>query len=139
MARVFWDTNLFIYLLEEHAVFADQVAQLRERMVARGDQLYTSALTVGEILAKPPGGDPTRERYLAFFRHPAITVTPFDLAAATIYGEIRRDRSVTAPDAIQLACAASAKANLFITNDARLSRRIVPGIDFVVSLSRAPI
>ena len=35
MARVFWDTNLFIYLLEEHPVFADQVTELRRRMVER--------------------------------------------------------------------------------------------------------
>jgi len=108
-------------------------------MVARGDQLYTSTLTVGEVLAKPPADDSIRERYLAFFRHPSITVTPFDLTAAAVYGDIRRDRSVAAPDAIQLACAAAGGTDLFITNDARLSRKTVNGIDFIVSLNRVPI
>jgi len=139
LAKIFWDTNLFIYLLEENPVFADQVAQLRARMIARGDRLYTSTLTVGEILAKPPAGDRTSQRYLDFFRNPAITVTPFDLPAAMVYGELRRDRTIAPADAIQLACAAAAGTSLFITNDARLSRRVVPGIDFIVSLAKVPI
>lgn len=139
MVKVFWDTNLFIYLLEENPVFSDQVAQLRARMITRRDRLYTSTLTVGEILAKPPTGDKTSQRYLDFFRNPAITITPFDFDAATIYGDLRRDRSLTPPDAIQLACAAAAGTNLFITNDGRLSRQVVPGIDFIVGLARVPI
>jgi predicted nucleic acid-binding protein len=139
MAKVFWDTNLFIYLLEENPVFCDQVTQLRARMLTRGDRLYTSTLTVGEILAKPPAGDRTAQRYLDLFRSPAITVTPFDFHAAAIYSRLRRDRALRPPDAIQLACAAAAAANLFITNDTRLSHRLVPGIDFIVSLARVPI
>ena len=139
MAKIFWDTNLFIYLLEENPVFCDQVAQLRARMITRGDRLYTSTLTVGEVLAKPPAGDPRRQRYLDFFRNPAIIVTPFDLSAAATYGDLRRDRNVSPADAIQLACAAAAGTNLFITNDARLSRQVVTGVDFIVGLGRVPI
>ncbi len=53
LAKVFWDTNLFIYLFERHPVFAERVEQLRRRMLSRADQLCTSALTVGEILVEP--------------------------------------------------------------------------------------
>ena len=53
MAKIFWDTSLFIYLFEEHPAFGDQVAQIRRRMLARGDRLFTSALTLGEILVEP--------------------------------------------------------------------------------------
>ena len=52
---------------------------------------------------------------------------------------IRRDPALKAPDAIQLACAASAGIDLFITNDERLSQRTVRGIHFITSLSRSPI
>ena len=52
MTRVFWDTNLFVYLLEGGA-FAARVRALRARMLERGDQLVTSALTLGELLVKP--------------------------------------------------------------------------------------
>ena len=41
------------------------------------------------------------------------------------------------PDAIQLACAAAAAIDLFITNDDRLSRKHVPEVKFVTSLERA--
>jgi predicted nucleic acid-binding protein len=43
------------------------------------------------------------------------------------------------PDAIQLACAAAASVDLFITNDERLRVKHVDGIQFIVPLSRAPL
>ena len=47
MSRVFWDTNLFVYLVEDRGERAEQVAALRRRMIERGDELLTSALTLG--------------------------------------------------------------------------------------------
>jgi len=135
LAKIFWDTNLFIYLFEEHPAFVGRVDELRRRMLARGDRLYTSALTVGEILV---GVEEAAERYQAFFQSPAVTVVPFDLRAAANYGRIRQDRGIARPDAIQLACAAAAEMNLFVTNDDRLSRKVVGGIDFITSLELAP-
>jgi len=141
MANVFWDTNLFIYLFERNPQFAERVVEIRKNMLARGDRLCTSSLTVGEILVKPAaeGQRSLLERYRSFFQHPAITVIPFDLKAAGIYAEIRRDRSISRPDAIQLACAAAAEVDLFITNDERLSGKVAPGVKFVTSLARAPL
>jgi predicted nucleic acid-binding protein len=63
---------------------------------------------------------------------------PFDLKAAKIYAALRCDRSLRAPDAMQLACAASVGVDLFITNDARLHSMQVPGIQFIVPLDRSP-
>ena len=53
MSKIFWDTNLFIYLLEDKGELAEHVVSLRERMIERHDELLTSALTLGEILVKP--------------------------------------------------------------------------------------
>jgi hypothetical protein len=53
MSRVFWDTHLFIYLFEDYGPLSKATAALRTKMLARGDQLLTSALTLGEILVKP--------------------------------------------------------------------------------------
>ena len=47
MSRIFWDTNLFIYLFEDAGERADRVAALRQRMLERGDQLFASTLTLG--------------------------------------------------------------------------------------------
>ena len=51
--------------------------------------------------------------------------------------EIRRDRSIRAPDTIQLACASAAGTDLFITNDDRLSKKNIRGIQFIQSLEKA--
>lgn len=136
MTRVFWDTNLFIYLFEGGA-FGPAVKRLRSRMETRGDQLLTSALTLGEVLVLPlRSGEMEAERYEAAVRSTA-TIVPFDDRAGRLYAGIRQDRSIKAPDAIQLACAAAAGADLFITNDDRLSSRAVPGVKFITSLDRA--
>lgn len=136
MTRVFWDTNLFVYLLEG-GVFAPRVRELRSRMLERGDQLVTSALTLGEILVKPSAfGEAVVRDFETTIRQLA-SIVPFDLGAAPRYATIRADRAIKAPDAIQLACAASVDVDLFITNDDRLSRKHVPGVKFITSLERA--
>ncbi len=141
MAKIFWDTNLFIYLFEDHPVLARKVADLRRRMLSRGDRLYTSALAVGEVLVKPVATNQTAlaERYLHFFESPALEVLPFDRPAAAIYARIRQDRGIGRSDAVQLACAAAGEMDLFLTNDSRLSRKLVPGIQFIASLDTAPL
>jgi hypothetical protein len=55
----------------------------------------------------------TAVRYERFLSSPGVQLVSFDRDAARI----------RPPDAIQLSCSATAGANLFITNDARLSQR----------------
>ena len=138
MSRVFWDTNLFIYLMEGTGADAESVVALRQRMIERGDELLTSTLTLGELLVKPVemGDDGLRDSYLQAM-HDGVSVLSFDTQAALRFAAIRNDRSIRAPDAIQLACAAVAGTDLFITSDDRLSRKNVPGIGFIQSLQRA--
>jgi uncharacterized protein len=137
VARVFWDTNLFIYLVEAKGLHV-RVGDLRRTMLARGDELLTSALTLGELLVKPKaeGADHLARSYEQLLTS-AATVLPFDAGSARRFAEIRARKAVKVPDAIQLACAASASVDLFITNDDRLSRLVVPGIQFISSLERA--
>jgi predicted nucleic acid-binding protein len=140
MSRVFWDTNLFIYLFEDYGPLSKAAVQLRSRMLDRGDQLLTSTLTLGEILVKPTE---RRDSELCRKYERAISTTAtmiaFDLKAAKLYAALRSERSLKAPDAIQLACAASANVDLFVTNDERLQGKRIEGIQFIVPLGRAPI
>jgi predicted nucleic acid-binding protein len=140
MSRIFWDTNLFIYLLEGRGSLFEQVKNLRRAMLSRGDQLLTSALTLGEVLVKPiEQGDEELARKYSEAISTASSTIAFDTSAAKIYAALRSDRSLRAPDAIQLACAAVAGVDLFITNDARLHSKQVEGIQFIVPLARAPL
>ena len=138
MSRVFWDTNLFIYLIEDYGDLSERAVTLRKRMLSRSDQLYTSALTLGEVLVKPAevGSEHLRQKYEAAIVTGSIVI-PFSVETARIYASIRRDRDIRPPDAIQLACAAHARVDLFVTNDERLSEKTIPGIQFVTSLSRS--
>ena len=140
MSRIFWDTNLFIYLIEDYGELSERVVKIRERMLKRGDELYTSTLTLGEILVKPL--DENREELAADYElalTSAAVVIPFDRTASRSFATIRRDRSVKPPDAIQLACASQVSTDLFITNDGRLSDKVVAGVQFITSLAHAVV
>jgi predicted nucleic acid-binding protein len=140
MSRIFWDTNLFIYLFEDYGALSKATTELRKKMLARGDQLLTSTLTLGEILVKPVerGDMALCAKYEAAITTSAV-VLPFDTKAAKVYASLRCDRALRAPDAVQLACGAAAGIDLFVTNDHRLHGRQVDGIQFIVPLERVPI
>lgn len=140
MSRIFWDTNLFIYLWEDYGALSQAVEELRKKMLRRGDQLVTSTLTLGEILVKPTGAGNTAlcRKYEEAISSAALLV-PLDARVANIYSSIRRDRFLKAPDVIQLASAASVGADLFIAKDGHLRGKHVPGIQFIVALDRVPI
>lgn len=141
MSRIFFDTNLFIYLFEDFGALGGRVAEILGRMAERNDQLVTSTLTLGEVLVKPmeKGDTALARKYEAAIHSPDVRLVPFDAKAAVRYAHIRKDRTIRSPDAIQLACAASVESDLFITSDENLTRKNIPGIQFIVSLGTAPI
>ena len=53
MSKVFLDTNIFIYLIEDRGAWGKKSEALLERMTLRQDEVYTSSLTLGEVLVKP--------------------------------------------------------------------------------------
>ncbi len=139
MSRIFWDSNLFVYLIEDDGPRGEKVAKIRERMIDRGDELCTSTMTLGEVLVKPIqlGRKDLVERYEQALTSGSVLMVPFDAGSARTYSFVRQDRSIRSPDAVQLSCAAHARCDMFITNDDRLSRKTVPGIQFIVPLEKA--
>ena len=141
MSRIFLDSNLFIYHLEDLGPRGNRANFIFERLSNRNDTILTSTLTVGEVLVKPirTGNRTLEAKYKDLLREPEVKVLSFDRAAGEIFARIRQDRAIKAPDAIQSATAASAGCDLFITNDDRLTAAHVPGIQFIVSMDRAPV
>ena len=88
-----------------------------ERTADRKDQLITSALTLAEVLAKPLAEQDyaLADRYERTLISPGVMLRSFDRSCARIYAQLRGDKSIKAPDAMQLACAAAAGCDLFIT------------------------
>ena len=137
MSLIFWDSMLFVYLVEQQQEFSGRVSEIRQRMLARKDRLCTSALTLGELLAAPYSRNDLS--WLIFIEHalsrPHVETIPFTDETAEHFARVRADRSISPADAIQLACAAQAGVDLFLTNDRRLARKAVPGIQFIADLS----
>jgi len=78
------------------------VAEILERIIERGDQLCTSVLTLGELLVKPiEQGRPEDRQVLEDALTTHADLIPFDRAAAVVYAQIRQDRGVKPPDAVQ--------------------------------------
>jgi predicted nucleic acid-binding protein len=141
MSRVFLDTNIFIYLIEDEGEFGRKAMELVERLTTRRDLVYTSTLTLGEVLTQPLSQGDLRlaELYEEKLGSPGVHLLDFDRVAARNYARIRLDRSIKAPDAMQLSMAAAARCDLFVTNDERLSRKVVDGIQFIAGLDRVPV
>lgn len=136
MTLVFWDTMLFIYLLQGDSEFSDRVARLRRSSLERGDQICTSALALGEVLAGVYR-DKTHEdadRVRAGILAGGVKILPFDGTASDIFGRIRAAHRTAAADSIHLACAAVAGVDLFLTGDEKLLKLKIPGIKFMGGL-----
>lgn len=136
MSLIYWDTMLFVYLLEEHLEYGKRVQQIAERISERGDRVCTSVFAVGEVLTGPAkAGKPDMvNQLLEEFQNPRIELMGYTLATAKRYAEIRGAYRVTPADAIHLATAAEAGASLFLTHDRRLSKLVIPGIAFIAGL-----
>ncbi|MGA2249009.1 type II toxin-antitoxin system VapC family toxin [Terracidiphilus sp.] len=140
MSNIFWDTMLFAYLLEGHPDHAVRVRGLLSRAHRRGDRLYTSYLALGEVMAgagkspKPNAPESVREALIQM----GFSFLPFDAGAVVPFSKLRSKERIKAPDAIHLACAASAGIDLFLTGDKQLVKLDVPGIQFIVDFN-API
>lgn len=136
MSRIYWDSMLFIYWLENNPVFAKRVATIQTRMQQRHDQLITSAFTVGEVLAGAYRRNVSHQadEIRGLLLSVVSEVVPFTVDAADRYARIRGTLGLTPADAIHLACAATAGTDLFLTNDKALVGKIIPGIQFIAGL-----
>ena len=136
MSRVYWDSMLFIYWLEDHPQYAKQVDAIHSRMKQRQDRLITGAFTFGEVLAGTyrKGRAELADQFRTLLRSVVAEIVPFTVETAEHYARIRGALGTTPADAIHLASAAQAGADLFLTNDKSLVGKIIPGIQFIAML-----
>jgi predicted nucleic acid-binding protein len=136
MSRIYWDTMLFIYWLEDHPRYGGRVRQIFDSMRDRQDQLCTSSFAVGETLVgfHKRGAIEIASRVGCFFQQDTVQVIPYTLEMADLYAGIRARKGISSADAIHLACAASVGTDLFLTNDKNLVGKVIPGIQFIAGL-----
>jgi predicted nucleic acid-binding protein len=137
MSRIYWDTMLFIYLLEDHPVFSPRTRELLERAYKRGDSLYTSYLALGEMMAgasKSPHPK-TAAAVAEIIQEMGFTFLPFDGGAVAPFSALRSQQKLKVADSVHLACAASVGVDLYLTGDTDLFKLDVPGIQFIADFN----
>ena len=136
MSRIYWDPMLFIYWLEDHPTHAARIEELHEQIQRRSDTLCTSIFSVGEILTGlyRQGDEVAATSTREILRPPLVELIPFTAETTEHFARIRAVNHVSPADAIHLASAAQSGVNLFLTNDRRLSKLAVRGIDFIAGL-----
>ena len=137
MSRVYWDSMLFIYLIEANPQYAPRVKAIYEEMLRRRDTLCTSVFTLGEVLTGPRkvGAHAVVDRVRQFFLNDAnLQLLPFTIETSDRYSVIRATTGAKSADAIHLASAADAGVELLITHDKTLQRLTIPGIHFITGL-----
>jgi predicted nucleic acid-binding protein len=138
VSRIFWDSNIFIYLFELHPIWGAPIQGMRQRMLNRKDELVTSWVTVSEVQVQPYklGRTDLCQLYKESIVRSA-RLLPFAEQAADAFVSIRA-LGVSSTDAIQLACASAAGTDLFVTNDKKLHGLKIPNINFITSVDRVP-
>ncbi len=137
MSRIFWDTMLFIYLLEDHPKFAGRAREILDRSYQRNDSLFTSYLALGELMAGAGKSQApqTADQVTRVIHEMGFSLLPFDEGAVAPFGLLRSKHKVKIADAVHLACASSAGIDLYLTADTNLFRLDVPGIQFIANFN----
>ena len=136
MSRVYWDTTLFIYLIEATPGYFKRVRLIHDQILKRGDELCTSVFTFGEVLTgmRKRNDQVGMKALREFMLSDEVTILPFTVEVADRYSSIRAGSRVSQADGIHLASASEAGIDLFFTNDDHLRKQNVPGIKFFADL-----
>ncbi|HEY6488163.1 MAG: PIN domain-containing protein [Terracidiphilus sp.] len=137
MSRIFWDSMIAIYLLEDHPVFAPRAQELLERSFRRNDLLFTSYFALGEILVGAEKASTPAKTHVVqeVLKEIGFSYLPFDAGAVAPFATLRSRQRLKVADSIHLACAASAGIDLFLTGDKQLIKLDVPGIHFIADFN----
>ncbi|WP_438750939.1 type II toxin-antitoxin system VapC family toxin [Pararhizobium sp. O133] len=127
-ARIYLDTNIFIYAFEEKGPRSDLLSAIFAGASAANSWLVTSELVLSELLVKPyrHADDIAIEQYESF----VVTSEWLDVLAISRLvllnaAELRaRYRNLKLPDAIHLSAAMAAGCSHFLTADEGLSGQI---------------
>jgi predicted nucleic acid-binding protein len=118
--RLGTDTAPLIYFIEGHPVYGSLVRVVFERAEAGIVELFTSTLTLTEVLAHPlekQAEEIAKAYKTILLESPHLHVFDVDVRIAETAAELRARYRLKTPDAIQIAVAIQAGCEAFLTND----------------------
>ena len=110
------DSNIFIYQFEDHPEFSQNTNIIFEKLAKNKLKAVTSIISVIEALSLPSPLE-VRTKIQEAFNMTNLTIFDINQNIALETARLRREYSLGLGDAIQLATARIAKAQIFITND----------------------
>ena len=129
-ATIYLDTNALIYMTEGSAAFKRHLEKFFEQIVDATARLVTSELALTEVLVHPIRDNNRKllEAYNDLFEH-FVNARPITRRMLIRAAELRAGpRKYRTPDAIHIATAEDAGAQLFVTGDS--------GIEIVLPMRR---
>jgi predicted nucleic acid-binding protein len=121
--RVYFDTNIFIYVLEGFAEAESQLHEIRTALLTGGCEVFTSELTLCELLVPHFRSNNLEmiKQYRGFLeKSGAVTLIETSRETYLRASDYRGQFGLKTPDAIHVASAAGAHCEVFVTNDAKL-------------------
>ena len=120
--RMALDSNVLIYLLEGNGPRADIAADIVDAVADGVTEGVLASIAIAEILMPSARADDAIvfEATASTIRDLGLRIVSLDADAAEDVAWIRGRSGITVPDAIHLACARSAAATVFVTNDRRM-------------------
>lgn len=118
--RVYFDANVFIYLMEGYAKLEVSLGAIRDSIHNREALIFTSELTLCEVLV--PAFRSERTELLKLYRQfieesGAFELVPTSRETYVRASLVRAQFGLKTPDAIHMASALEAECSVFITND----------------------
>ena len=135
--RIYLDANIWIYFLEGLPLYGQPLNALFEAADAGSLTLFTSELTLAEILVRPTkeGNFNKQQTYANIITNVNVsTAVPIDRSILIASASLRASTKLKLPDAIHAATAIATNCTTFLTNDQQF--RTVPGLHTVL-LSQA--
>jgi predicted nucleic acid-binding protein len=117
------DTKVFIYVFEQHLEYGEKAKSILRHIENGFATAVASPISLTEILIKPikEGNLSLEKEYKLLFSHfPNLNILSIDNVIAVRAAYLQGKYRISTPDALILATAIVAKADLFITNDQRL-------------------
>lgn len=115
---IYLDTNILIYLFENHQEYASKVAAFLDENQKNDTPLITSVISVTELTA---GNQNITIDTLKLLR--GLKIVPVDETIASLAGDLIAQDKMHIGDAIHFATALNAKCNAIYTNDDYLAKK----------------
>ena len=122
---VYFDTNIYIYYLENHPQFGNLAEKAIYSAIDRHSPIITSTLLITELLVAPI--KQKRFDLIELYTHleaflPGLIIHPITQPISILAATLRAENNLTTPDALHLATAINHQVATFVTTDQHLAK-----------------